>query len=52
MLEEEELMYNRVHEAQDEVTSGYSTISSSMEEAHLISRHIQNREQHKQRLLQ
>jgi len=52
MLEQEEYMYSLVHEAQDEVTSGYSTISSSMEEAYLISKHIQNREHHKQKLLQ
>jgi hypothetical protein len=44
MLEEEELLYNRVHEAHGDISSGYSTISSSMEEAYLISKHIQNRD--------
>ena len=51
MLAEEEEIYRQVHEAQDDVTSGYSTISSSMEEAYLISRHLANREAHKQKLL-
>ena len=36
MLAEEEEIYNKMHEQDDEVTSGYSTISSSMEEAWII----------------
>ena len=34
-------LYNEVHEEEDKITSGYSTISSSKEEAYL-SRHIAN----------
>ena len=33
MDSEEEALYNGMHDEEDEVTSGYSTISSSMEEA-------------------
>ena len=52
MLAEEEEVYRQMHEANDEITSGYSTISSGMEEAYIISRHLANRDSHKQRLLQ
>ena len=52
MIGEEEDIYNNMHQADDDITSGYSTISSSMEEAYIISRHLANRESHKQRLLQ
>ena len=34
-------LYNEVHEEEDKITSGYSTISSSKEEAYL-SRHMAN----------
>lgn len=38
---EEVNLYNTIHVQEDHVTSGYSTISSSKEEAYL-SRHIAN----------
>ncbi len=42
MMESEEFaIYNEIHEEEDQITSGYSTISSSKEEAYL-SRHIAN----------
>ena len=42
MMESEEFaLYNEIHEEEDQITSGYSTISSSKEEAYL-SRHIAN----------
>ena len=41
MDSEEFAIYNEIHEEEDQITSGYSTISSSKEEAYL-SRHIAN----------
>ena len=41
MDSEEFALYNEIHEDEDAITSGYSTISSSKEEAYL-SRHIAN----------
>lgn len=41
MDSEEFALYNEIHEEEDQITSGYSTISSSKEEAYL-SRHIAN----------
>ena len=42
MIESDEYeLYNEVHEEEDKITSGYSTISSSKEEAYL-SRHMAN----------
>jgi hypothetical protein len=52
MLEEEEAIYREVHEAEDDVTSGYSTISESMEEACLVDRHLSNLDVYKQQLLE
>ena len=52
MLEEEEAIYREVHEAEDDVTSGYSTISESMEEAYLVDRHLSNLDVYKKELLE